>query len=148
MNALTSEWVAKAEMDYEGAVSLNRKRKHPLPDLVCFHCQQCLEKYLKGFLHESKISFPKTHSLIDLLNLAVAKVPSLNSLQPDLLFVDNFAVKFRYPGMEATAKQAAEALVRMRKVRLQLRQLLGISPKTKATAKDRKRRNGLEHPKQ
>jgi hypothetical protein len=41
MNPLTAEWVAKAEADYDGAVALNRRRKNPLPDLVCFHCQQC-----------------------------------------------------------------------------------------------------------
>lgn len=38
MNPLTAEWVSKAEADYDGAVALARRRKKPLPDLVCFHC--------------------------------------------------------------------------------------------------------------
>lgn len=40
------EWVAKAEEDYAGAVALKRSRKAHLPNLVCFHAQQCAEKYL------------------------------------------------------------------------------------------------------
>lgn len=33
------EWIEKAEADYKGAGALNRRRKEPLPDIVCFHCQ-------------------------------------------------------------------------------------------------------------
>jgi hypothetical protein len=29
------EWLRKAEQDYAGAVVLSRRRKEPLPDLVC-----------------------------------------------------------------------------------------------------------------
>ncbi len=37
------EWIEKAENDFEGALDLSRRRKNPLPDLVCFHCQQSAE---------------------------------------------------------------------------------------------------------
>ncbi len=30
-------WLRKAESDYQGAIDLYRRRKNPLPDLVCFH---------------------------------------------------------------------------------------------------------------
>ena len=44
-------WLRKAEADYAGALHLHRRKKHhSLPDLVCFHCQQAAEKYLKAFL--------------------------------------------------------------------------------------------------
>ncbi len=66
MKPLTAEWVVKAEADFQGALALSR-RKNPLPDLVCFHCQQCAEKYLKAVLQEWGIPFPKTHVLTDLL---------------------------------------------------------------------------------
>jgi len=33
------EWIKKAESDYAGALHIHRRRKKPLPDLVCFHCQ-------------------------------------------------------------------------------------------------------------
>ena len=47
---LLDEWVEKAEGDYRAAVILNRIRKEPVPDGVCYHCQQSAEKYLKAFL--------------------------------------------------------------------------------------------------
>jgi HEPN domain-containing protein len=48
--SLLAEWVNKAEADYQSAVALHRRRKAPLPDIVCYHCQQCVEKYLKAYL--------------------------------------------------------------------------------------------------
>jgi len=48
--SLFAEWVDKAEADYQSAVALHRRRKAPLPDIVCYHCQQCVEKYLKAYL--------------------------------------------------------------------------------------------------
>jgi HEPN domain-containing protein len=41
------EWVAKAEADYRAAMALDPV---DLPDVVCSHCQQCVEKYLKAGL--------------------------------------------------------------------------------------------------
>jgi len=126
MNPLTAEWVAKAEADYEGAVDLRRRRKTPLPDLVCFHCQQCAEKYLKAFLQESGIAFPKTHVLTDLLTLADTACASLESLRPQLIILENYAVRFRYPGMDSTLAQAIDALQAVRAVRKLVRAELGL----------------------
>ena len=42
-------WVAKAEQDFQAATFLAGKRKKPVPEIVCFHCQQAAEKYLKGY---------------------------------------------------------------------------------------------------
>jgi len=127
MNPLTAEWIAKAEADYEGAVDLRRRRKNPLPDLVCFHCQQCAEKYPKALLQESGIAFPKTHVLTDLLTLTVTVCASLRSLQPQLTVLENYAVRFRYPGMDSTLTQAIDALQAVRAVRRLVRAELGLS---------------------
>jgi HEPN domain-containing protein len=48
MKPSTREWVAKAEEDYLAALDLARRRKRPLWSGVCFHAQQCAEKYLKA----------------------------------------------------------------------------------------------------
>jgi HEPN domain-containing protein len=45
---------------------LARKRKKPVPDLVCFHCHQAAEKFLKGYLVGENIPFPETHDLASL----------------------------------------------------------------------------------
>ncbi|MCZ6676164.1 MAG: HEPN domain-containing protein [Candidatus Poribacteria bacterium] len=61
---LVDEWIEKAEADFKGAVALNRRRKDPLPDLVCYHCQQSAEKYLKAFLIAQGITPPRIHDLV------------------------------------------------------------------------------------
>lgn len=52
MNPLTLEWIAKAEGDY---VTMQREfeaQNNPNYDGVCFHAQQCAEKYFKAYLQE------------------------------------------------------------------------------------------------
>ena len=64
MNALTAEWVEKAEGDFATAGRELRVRRQPNYDAVCFHAQQTAEKYLKAFLHENGVIFPKTPTLL------------------------------------------------------------------------------------
>jgi len=52
MNELTREWIDKAELDFTSADLLLHAGETPLSDPACFHCQQCAEKYLKGYLQE------------------------------------------------------------------------------------------------
>ena len=140
MNPLAAEWVAKAEADYQGAIALQRRRKTPLPDLVCFHCQQSAEKYLKAFLQHSATVFPKTHVLVDLMGLVRTVDPTLGTLQAQLVILEDYAVKFRYPGMNSTPAQAKAALQALRTVRRELRSQLGLSPAPR-TQKRRRRRS-------
>src|SRR5688572_684342 len=72
MKASTREWVVKAEEDFAAATALARPRKKPLWAPVCFHAQQCSEKYLKARLNEASIQFHKTHDLEKLLNQTLA----------------------------------------------------------------------------
>jgi HEPN domain-containing protein len=75
MKVSTREWVAKAEEDFVVAAALSRPRKKPVWASVCFHAQQCAEKYLKARLNEASIQFPRTRDLEQLLNQAVALEP-------------------------------------------------------------------------
>jgi len=59
MKRLTAEWVRKAETDFLAAAAL-ADASPPLHDAVCFHCQQCAEKYLKALLQESAAPVPRT----------------------------------------------------------------------------------------
>jgi HEPN domain-containing protein len=67
MKAATREWVDKAEADFAAARLVRRSRKKHSRDIVCFHLQQCVEKYLKARLEEAAIVFPRTHDLGDCL---------------------------------------------------------------------------------
>lgn len=75
MLPVTQEWVLKAESDYDVVVLLVRSRKYSGYDPLCFHAQQCAEKYLKARLTEAGISFTKTHDLPTLLALAMLAEP-------------------------------------------------------------------------
>lgn len=57
MKPMTAEWVVKAEGDFAVLERESRARKDPSYDGICFHAQQCAEKYLKARLHEADISF-------------------------------------------------------------------------------------------
>jgi HEPN domain-containing protein len=84
MKAATRDWVKKAEGDYLAAIALARKRKIPLHDQVCFHCQQSAEKYLKARMEEAGIPSRKTHNLEKLLALAVTIEPLWSTLKNGL----------------------------------------------------------------
>lgn len=55
MKPLTREWIEKAEGDFATASREIRVRKVPNYDAVCFHAQQCAEKYLKALLQEADV---------------------------------------------------------------------------------------------
>ncbi len=122
MKAATRDWIAKAEGDFQAATALSRLRKAPLHDQVCFHCQQCAEKYLKARLEEAGLHYPKTHDLEVLLNLILQNEPMWAALLPSLRSLSGFAVEFRYPGNSATPDDAEQALKDIRGVRKEIRQ--------------------------
>ena len=120
------EWINKAEQDYETAETMARKRKSSVPDIVGFHCQQCVEKYLKAFLVLKKVDFPKTHDLIEILERAADKDPFLEIFRSELRMLNPFSVQFRYPGEGATIDDAKAALKSMRRVRKFLREKIPV----------------------
>jgi HEPN domain-containing protein len=95
-------------------------------DGVCFHCQQCAEKYLKALLEELGVHIPKTHDLDMLQSLLTPHHSDLRSLGRGLLFLSDFAVDIRYPGARASKRQAVAALRWAEKVRAKARKLLGM----------------------
>lgn len=57
--ALARRWFQKAENDLLN-VQNNLQAERYASDTVCFHCQQTVEKYLKGFLAWHQAPFVKT----------------------------------------------------------------------------------------
>ena len=109
MRPMTVEWVAKAEGDFAMVERELRARKNPSYDGVCFHTQQCAEKYLKARLCEQGVSFTKIHDLVALLEQVLALEPTWESFREDLAFLSYFAVAFRYPGELADRESAVDA---------------------------------------
>ena len=127
MKKSTREWLRKGEADYRAAQKLSGG-SDPLHDQTCFLCQQCAEKNLKALLEELGLTIPRTHVLKDLLTLLRSHHPSLTSLYRGLTFLTRFAVGTRYPGENASKRQAQAALRWAERVRIDCRALLGIRP--------------------
>jgi len=131
MKPITGEWIAKAEGDFATAEREARARKNPNYDGICFHAQQCCEKYLKAILCEVDISFPKIHDLVALLDLLLPVAPMWEVHREDLAFLSDYAVAFRYPGDFADRESAMEARNRCRRVRGAARDRLGLQDNRK-----------------
>lgn len=125
MKKMTREWLRKAEADFLLAeqLALGKRSFH---DQLCFLCQQCAEKYLKALLEEQGQPVPRTHMLRDLQNLLLPFVPSLRSYSRGLTFLTRFAVGTRYPGDDATKRQATAAFRWAMRVRTECRSILGV----------------------
>jgi HEPN domain-containing protein len=97
-----------------------------LHDVVCFHCQQAAEKYLKALMVELGIAVPRTHNLVALLPLLAPHHPKLRRFRRGLDFLTRFAVETRYPGDSTTKRQARSAQRWAAELRDTCRALLGI----------------------
>ncbi len=127
MKKITSEWVTKAEGDFAMLERESKARKNRSFDGICFHAQQCAEKYLKARLTETGIAFPKTHDLVTLLELYLPVEPAWEIFRVDLAFLSEFAVAFRYPGETAEKESAMNARKRCKVFRQAARSSLSLA---------------------
>ncbi len=126
MKPITSEWIAKAEGDFAMMERECLVTENPNYDGICFHAQQCAEKYLKARLCEADITFGKIHDLVALLDQIIDTEQEWESFREDLAYLSDFAVAFRYPGESADAESANDAQQRCRRFRQAARYSLGL----------------------
>ena len=131
MKASNREWVSKAEEDFEAAISLARPRKKPLWAPVCFHAQQCVEKYLKARLNEASIMFHKTHDLEALLNQVLPVEPLWLAFRSALKRLSDAAVLPRYPGNVYTKSEALRSVKTCKEFRREARSSFGLPSKSR-----------------
>ena len=127
MKPISREWIDKAEGDFVMMEREGRARKQRNHDGICFHAQQCAEKYLKARLTEADIDFKKTHDLMALLDYVMPEEPLWEAYRRDLAYLSEFAVSFRYPGESATREQARDAIRRCRRFRTAARQAFRLA---------------------
>lgn len=127
MKQATQAWVDKAEDDLLLAQQ-SLATAAPVYDGICFHAQQCAEKYLKAVLQEEGVRFARTHDLPTLAALASPFMPNLSALAADLPWLTTHAVDIRYPGASSTQAEATRALDVATRVRAEARAALGLGP--------------------
>ena len=123
-NETVKEWIAKAEGDFAVACREMRARKSRNYDAVCFHCQQCIEKLMKGLLIHVGVTPPKTHMLLVLDELLGTACTEWSWPADELRFLSRAAVFLRYPGDSAGKEDAAEAMALAKRLRTCLLTLL------------------------
>ena len=123
---LIKRLVGKAEEDYLVATTVEPAKA---PGAICFHCQQCIEKYLTALIVKHGYSYGKIHRLLELMKSAARDEPALLSLATDLRVLDGYAVAPRYPeSYDPTPAEAEAARLIMETVRSQLRSFFDLSP--------------------
>jgi len=127
MKDLTAEWVKKAEEDFRVMAREARVIDQPSFDAVCFHAQQCIEKYAKAFLQERNIEFERVHDMAYLHSTCAAVDPEFDPYNVDFKLLDDYSVDIRYPDDWAAENDAREAVVVASRLREFIRRKLGLA---------------------
>lgn len=87
-------WLEFAKIDLLSAQSLTRDGYF---STAAYHCQQCAEKALKGFLIAHEADLLKTHDLVKLLGLCKKIDQNFSCLNHACSTLTVLATQFRYP---------------------------------------------------
>lgn len=112
-------WFTKAEADLQAA-ELLLNAANPLLDIVCYHAQQCAEKYLKGYLVARSIPFKFVHELAYLTRLCVEQEPEFSEIIDIASELQDHATGGRYPDDELdelTLQEAQKAVACAKEIR-------------------------------
>ena len=93
---IIQEWLKKGTEDLEVAKILVQQESG-YDGIICFHCQQAVEKYLKAYLVSLEIEFPRTHHLLLLLDLIATKAQVDERYYNQAEKLQYYAVEVRSP---------------------------------------------------
>lgn len=89
------DWTRQAGIDLAAARTLmGEEQFYPL---VCYHCQQAVEKALKGFLIKKTGYLRPGHHLLKLLLAAAQFQPKFSALDKDCALINEYYTASRYP---------------------------------------------------
>ena len=95
------EWLRHARSNLKIAERGHRLKDVLLEDL-CFNAQQAAEKALKAVCIKRGIDFPKTHSLVRLIDILETDGLTLPAEIKEADILTQYAVQARYPGWDET----------------------------------------------
>ncbi|HSV26926.1 MAG TPA: HEPN domain-containing protein [Sedimentisphaerales bacterium] len=120
------EWVQKAENDLRTSAHTLKLVDDCPTEAVCFHAQQCVEKYLKALLISSGLDFPRTHDIGELIALIPLTIRLKGLTVESQRRLTTYATLARYPGHydPITVREARSAVRLARATRSQIRKFL------------------------
>lgn len=98
-------WLQRARSNLRRAVLGSQHPEVFLKDL-CWDARQAAEKALKALCLHQGIAFPKTHSLVRLMDLLESTGLDIPSEIKDADVLTGYAVETRYPGFEEDVTEA------------------------------------------
>ena len=131
MDEIVRQWIEKAEHDYSAAIRLLSSDDPETPfDVICFHAQQCAEKYLKALCVFRRQTVPRSHDLLELLPILPEAI-RLTLSSDEIAELNPFAVEARYPGFSENVARndAGRAVDICGKIRSACSKYLGINRK-------------------
>lgn len=112
-----SEWLEFADMDLSAAEYLMNMRPMPI-EIICYHCEQAAEKYLKAVLIRFDKEPPKTHDLVQLCKLCCDVSERFEQLADACIELTPYGVQVRYPSnMELDERDVTCALRECKQIR-------------------------------
>ena len=115
-----------SESNADDYAAANQLDPEDLGDIVCLHCHQSAEKYLKALITLHGGEPKSTHDLIDLIE----SLPGGGGLSEEAIdavdMLDGFAVTVRYPTEDPDMEDVAEALRAAHLVRESARRALDL----------------------
>ena len=91
-----NEWRLLAERDKAVADHLAATMSPAPTEAIAFHCQQAVEKYMKGVLVLLGVEPPYTHDLDELCAIAEKHRPSFSNISSFCTILTHFSVQPRY----------------------------------------------------
>ena len=109
---IVTEWLQVAHDDYDTALYLAQKPHRKPLEIICYHCQQSVEKSLKAFLCANGVEIPRTHETGVLCQQCADIDDSFTKYLAPCEDLAIYATETRYPIRieidEATAKRNLE----------------------------------------
>jgi HEPN domain-containing protein len=93
MKETTKDWFMAAEDDLLSAKTLISEER--LTNIVAFHCQQCIEKSLKGIIEEQNKPSVKSHDLLRLRDIAGISLSEQETIILEI--INEVYIDARYP---------------------------------------------------
>lgn len=100
------DWLRKGDRDF-GLATHASTHTLDYPDLICYHCQQAAEKFLKALVVHHGLPLRKTHDLEDLLDLLAPVELSISvEFYENARKINDYSVQIRYPDPSGDPSEA------------------------------------------
>jgi HEPN domain-containing protein len=89
------DWFEIADDDLDSAIYLTGKYKKPT-EIICYHCTQATEKYLKAFLAYNNVAIEKTHNIKKLINKCSSIDRNFQTILRECIYINDFTNQIHY----------------------------------------------------